>query len=237
MVYTELQVPVVNSRSVAVLIGLCLLVGIVGFLPVLTGAEDSPTGLNASSAPTTGTPTPNGSSITATVTPAVTTTDPVGDSSDDSPGSRPPTLASTVTTVRTTPSATTIAASTTERTPTVTHTRTPDPDPTPKVTLAAPDRVTTTVTLSVKDEVYAPANITVPAGSRVTIVFENRDTGVEHSVIIYDDGGMSSPVFTGREVEGPGTVTETFTAPSKPGAYALGCGVPGPHRKGTFTVV
>lgn len=224
-----------NSRSVAVLIGLCLLVGIVGFLPVLSGAEDSPTGLNTS-APATGTPTPNGSSITATVTPAVTPTDSAGDSSDDHPGARPPTPAGTVATVRTTPPATVILASTTARAPTATQVRTPDPDPTPKVTLAAPDRVSTTVTLSVKDEVFTPANVTVPAGSRVTLVFENRDTEVGHSVIIYDDGDMASPVFTGREVEGPGTVTETFTAPSEPGAYALGCGVPGPHRKGTFTV-
>lgn len=225
-----------NSRSAAVLIGLCLLVGIVGFVPVLSGTFDPPAGLNASPAPATGTPTPNGSSITATVTPAVTPTESAGDSSDDPPGARPSTPAGTVSTARTTPAATTIAASTTGRTPTVTQARTPDPDPTPKVTPSAPDRVSTTITLSVKDEVFAPANVTVPAGSRVTLVFENRDAEVGHSVIIYDDGGMAIPIFTGSEVEGQGTVTETFTAPSEPGTYALGCGVPGPHRKGTFTV-
>ncbi len=68
----------------------------------------------------------------------------------------------------------------------------------------------------------------------MTIVFENQDEDVPHNVVVYADN--APPVFVGTVIKGPARTTDTFTAPLTPGRYALGCGVPSPHRKGTFIV-
>jgi plastocyanin len=89
--------------------------------------------------------------------------------------------------------------------------------------------------LTVQDNAFSPSSLTVPAGAEVTIVFENQDANTPHSVVVYADKD-SPPFFAGTVIRGPGTTTGTFTAPSTPGTYVLGCGVPYPHKEGTFIV-
>ena len=79
-----------------------------------------------------------------------------------------------------------------------------------------------------------PSSITVPAGSEVTIVLENEDVDIPHNVVVYVD--RDAPLFVGTIVKGPGRTTDTFTAPSEPGKYVLGCCMPSTHRMGTFVV-
>lgn len=97
---------------------------------------------------------------------------------------------------------------------------------------SAPARVT--VRVVARDQAFTPSSITVPAGAEVTIVLENEDVDIRHNVVIYAD--RDAPLFVGTIVKGPGRTTDTFTAPSEPGKYALGCCMPSTHRMGTFIV-
>jgi plastocyanin len=90
------------------------------------------------------------------------------------------------------------------------------------------------INLRAQEGAFYPSSITVPAGAEVTIVFDNGDVDIRHSVVIYAD--RTAPIFKGTAIKGPSTITYTFTAPSTPGEYVLGCGVPTPHRKGDFIV-
>ena len=104
-----------------------------------------------------------------------------------------------------------------------------------RVSLSESDPGPVTISLTVLDDDFSPSSVSVPAGAKVTIVIDNQDVDKMHSVVVYADRN-SPPIFTGTVVRGPGRTTDTFTAPSTPGKYVLGCGVPSPHKKGTFTV-
>ena len=107
-------------------------------------------------------------------------------------------------------------------------------DATGEVPLSESDPASITINLRAQEGAFSPSSITVPAGAEVTIVFDNRDVDIRHSVVIYAD--RAAPIFKGTAIKGPSTTTYTFTAPSTPGKYVLGCGVPTPHRKGDFIV-
>ena len=93
-----------------------------------------------------------------------------------------------------------------------------------------------TVAVGVKEWEFQPSTITVPAGARVTIVFDNQDVGASHNFAIFTDTSLRTRIFTGKIIVGRDQATETFTAPSQPGVYVTGCCVPSPHRMGTFIV-
>lgn len=86
---------------------------------------------------------------------------------------------------------------------------------------AAPAGTTTVV---MRNFLFAPDTITVPAGATVTVV--NQD-GAIHTLTA-NDGSFDTGRIAGR-------ATGTFTAPSKPGTYPYKCAVH-PFMTGTLTV-
>jgi plastocyanin len=108
--------------------------------------------------------------------------------------------------------------------------------PSAPATTKALSRIPITVTISAEGQEYEPSTITVPAGARVTLTFDNRDPGIPHNVIIFRDANLTTRLFSGKVVMGKNQITYTFNAPEQPGDYAIGCGIPSPHRTGTLRV-
>lgn len=108
--------------------------------------------------------------------------------------------------------------------------------PAATVMILAATPAAVTVDLSVQAQEYRPSVISVPAGARVTVVFDNRDEGIPHSLVIFADPELTIPIYTGKDIIGRNQTTYTFAAPSQPGIYVLGCGVPSPHRTGILIV-
>ena len=73
------------------------------------------------------------------------------------------------------------------------------------------------------------------AGYEVTITFENKDN-VTHNFSVYTSKDASQLIFKGEAVDGPGTVTYTFTAPEEPGDYYFQCDYHPATMNGTFVV-
>jgi plastocyanin len=221
-----------------ILIALFLIGAIAGCSPLLSEVIGFPTGgpapLGNASAPpvespmmgasgTDGTFSGPATGTTPTLTPSVTPTEYMEQDSTW-PGDQVTTVPTSV------PSATvkTPILADTERTPHATDT----PE---KVSLSHSHITPVTIRLTALDDDFSPSSITVPAGAEVTIIFDNQDEGEMHSVVVYADKS-TPPIFTGTVVKGVSTTTDTFTAPSVPGTYVLGCGIPSPHKKGTFIV-
>ena len=124
----------------------------------------------------------------------------------------------------------------------------PTAAPTTPATTPAPTTVQTTVVttpvgggevtvnLVAKNIAFDKSQITVPAGSHVTIHFDNQDTGIPHNFALYTDSHATTRIFVGDFVTGPKMVTYTFTAPSTPGNYFFRCDVHPEMMTGTFTV-
>jgi plastocyanin len=78
--------------------------------------------------------------------------------------------------------------------------------------------------------------ITANAGSDVTVIHDNRDSGVLHNVAFYTSRAATQVIFRGELFPGPEVVTETFTAPSAPGTYFFRCDVHPDTMTGAFVV-
>lgn len=110
-------------------------------------------------------------------------------------------------------------------------------------TTTAPPATTTTpaaggtvqLTLTARNIAFDESTITVPAGSRIVMTFNNMDATV-HNFALYTDLHATTPIFVGDFITGPRTVTYTFTAPSTPGNYFFRCDVHPETMTGTFTV-
>lgn len=85
--------------------------------------------------------------------------------------------------------------------------------------------VTQGPSISISNFAFSPANMTVSAGSIITVT--NNDT-VAHTMV--SDDGTS---FSTTSID-PGTST-TITAPTTPGTYAYHCSIH-PMMKGTIIV-
>jgi predicted lipoprotein with Yx(FWY)xxD motif len=92
-----------------------------------------------------------------------------------------------------------------------------------------------TIALTAQNMSFTPNNISVAAGSSVTINFTNKDATVPHNFSVYSDANYSIPFFRGNAVTGPGTTTYTFTAPTAAGTYYFRCDIH-PNMRGTLTV-
>ena len=79
---------------------------------------------------------------------------------------------------------------------------------------------------------FSTSSLTLPAGTGVTLTFDNKDAGVPHNVAIYSDSGYTTAVFTGNIVTGPTKVTYTIPALGA-GTYYFRCDV---HTTMTGTV-
>ncbi|RJQ39937.1 MAG: hypothetical protein C4555_02330 [Dehalococcoidia bacterium] len=80
-----------------------------------------------------------------------------------------------------------------------------------------------TVSLVARNLVFDKSTITVPAGAEVNIILDNQDRGIPHNFALYTDSSARTTIFPGRVVNGPGTITYQFTAPTTPGDYFFRC--------------
>ena len=92
------------------------------------------------------------------------------------------------------------------------------------------------IILSAENMAFSEARITVPAGARVRMNFENRDNGVNHNFALYQDSSAVKSYFVGQIITGPASVVYTFTAPKKWGRYFFRCDVHPTMMTGTFAV-
>ena len=93
-----------------------------------------------------------------------------------------------------------------------------------------------TINLVASGIAFDRGQITVPAGSQVTINFDNRDTGIPHNFALYADISATAPIFKGDIITGPSMTTYYFTAPARPGTYYFQCDVHPSLMNGQFIV-
>jgi plastocyanin len=79
------------------------------------------------------------------------------------------------------------------------------------------------------------SSLRVRTGEKVSVVFENRDN-TTHNFAIYSDRDATQMIFQGEALDGPGTITYTFTAPNEPGSYYFQCDFHPATMNGRFTV-
>lgn len=92
------------------------------------------------------------------------------------------------------------------------------------------------ISLVAKGTAFDKTELSFPAGSKVTIEFDNQDAGVQHNVAIFPEDDPAAAVFRGQLVTGPATAKYTFTAPGQPGTFAFHCDVHPTQMKGSVTV-
>lgn len=99
---------------------------------------------------------------------------------------------------------------------------------------AAPQSVT--VDLTAENIAFDKSTITVPAGARVTVNFNNRDSGVPHNFAVYETKDAEKVIFSGQIVTGPARAEYTFDAPAVPGTYFFRCDIHPTQMNGQFIV-
>ena len=84
---------------------------------------------------------------------------------------------------------------------------------------------------------FVPAEITVTAGSEVTVTYNNKSTQL-HNINFFDGPDSSATSLGATESKtGPGdSQSVTFTAPTQAGDYFFWCDVHGNAMKGTWHV-
>jgi plastocyanin len=78
-------------------------------------------------------------------------------------------------------------------------------------------------TIGAKDSKFDKADLAVPAGRALTLVFENRE-GTPHNVSFYTDESTATNLFTGEIFGGPGTKVYAVSSLA-PGTYYFRCDV------------
>jgi plastocyanin len=97
---------------------------------------------------------------------------------------------------------------------------------------AAPQSVT--VDLVAENMKFNKSTITVPAGARVTVNFNNRDSGVPHNFAVYETKDAEEVIFVGQIVTGLAKTEYTFDAPAVPGTYFFRCDIHPTQMTGQF---
>lgn len=92
----------------------------------------------------------------------------------------------------------------------------------------------TVLTLRAENITFDKTTLTAPAGA-VTIVLDNRDTGVSHNVHVYK-GSDSSGASLGMTDVAVGPNTQQLKVTLTPGTYFYECDVHPGQMKGTITV-
>lgn len=92
------------------------------------------------------------------------------------------------------------------------------------------------VNLGVRNNTFIPGTITVTRGDKVTIYFNNQDSGVQQNFALYPyKNSNDDSIFVGNTITGPATTTYYFTAPSNPETYYFRSD-PHPTMNGLFIV-
>ena len=92
------------------------------------------------------------------------------------------------------------------------------------------------VALAAQNIKFDPTTLSFPAGAKVSMSFDNKDSGTPHNFVLTADEAQANILFKGQLVTGPATITYAFTAPPKPGTYFFHCEVHPTQMKGTVTV-
>lgn len=79
--------------------------------------------------------------------------------------------------------------------------------------------------LIVENVAFDLKTMTVPAGARVTVNFNNRDSGVPHNFAVYENSSSETAIFRGKIITGPARITYSFDAPKRTGNYLFRCDV------------
>jgi len=73
----------------------------------------------------------------------------------------------------------------------------------------------TVIDIAAKDVKFSSRTMSAPAGSAVTIVFNNQDNGVLHNVSIYESSQARNAILVGELFAGPAKKEYKFTAPAR----------------------
>jgi plastocyanin len=82
---------------------------------------------------------------------------------------------------------------------------------------------------------FNTSTITVPAGAKVTMNFDNQDANIPHNFALYENRDASESIFVGEVVSGK-KITYTFDAPQTPGTYFFRCDIHPTTMTGDFIV-
>jgi plastocyanin len=114
------------------------------------------------------------------------------------------------------------------------------PTTAPSLALSAPPNCTPNGTalqlagMGARTFSYDTECLAAPAGTAFTIIFENQSPGVSHNVEILDHPG-GTPLFTGKLIVGPKTITYKVTALDA-GTYYYHCSVHPTEMNGDLIV-
>jgi plastocyanin len=96
------------------------------------------------------------------------------------------------------------------------------------------------INMDMKEYVFIPDTIEVPAGAEVTINLSNSGT-LEHEMVImvfgkeatapFDEDDETN-IYWEHELEAGDNEVVSFTAPSEPGEYQMVCGIPAHLEQG-----
>lgn len=104
-------------------------------------------------------------------------------------------------------------------------------------TVSAPTAIPITINLIAQNLAFNLSTLTVPAGTNVTINFDNRDAGILHNFSLFNNSNASPPaIFQGQTITDSATITYTFTAPNAPGTYFFRCDIHPTTMTGSFIV-
>jgi plastocyanin len=103
-------------------------------------------------------------------------------------------------------------------------------------TLKTMSAANVTVDIMAKNIAFNMSTITVPAGSEVTVNFDNQDASVAHNVAFYETSAADKPIYVGAIFQGPKMMVYKFKAPDKPGTYFFRCDVHPGNMNGQFIV-
>jgi len=93
-----------------------------------------------------------------------------------------------------------------------------------------------TVDVTAQGTKFLETQLTLTAGAKVTINFDNKDAATQHNIAIFKGTDATGPaVFRGSFVTGPKVARYSFTAPP-PGTYFFHCDVHPQQMTGTVTV-
>ena len=119
-------------------------------------------------------------------------------------------------------------------------TLTPSPTGTPTTTLPVSflptPGGTVTIDLAAQNMAFDKTEISVPAGARITLNFNNMDNRIPHNFAVYTDSTAKVPIFQGQIINGPATIVYEFVAPVKPGTYFFRCDAHPLQMTGQFIV-
>ncbi len=99
---------------------------------------------------------------------------------------------------------------------------------------AAPTGPPVSVVVTIKGDKFSPGNVTLPAGSQVTLYFNDQDLD-PHNFAVYNTATSSVAIFRSPVITGPINASYTFTAPGTPGTYYFKSD-PNPGVQGTLVV-